>query len=435
MDRNRKTAYFALLDIETKNSYSNLALNHQIILGKPDSPAFVRELVYGVLKNKIFLDYIIDHFVPSGAEKLKLPDLVILRMGIYQLAYMGSVPEYAAVNESVVLAKRFCKGRDAFINGVLRSYSRDKYKVVLPDREEDEVRYLSVKYSYEPWIIELWMEQFERDFLEELLKAGNETPDLVIRLNWLKILKKDLIAQLEEKGYEVKEGRLCPNALYVKGSGLVDSKLYKMGMFSIQDESSQLATVMLDPQHGEFIMDVCAAPGGKSLAIAERMNNTGTVLASDVYTRKVGLIDKEAQRLGIRNIKTRTWDATKIDSALVGKADRVIVDAPCSGLGVARRKPEIKYKKRTIEYDTLPRKQGEILYASSRYVKPGGVLMYCTCTINPAENQKVVFDFLKRNKDFQKEEMVQLLPNTDGTDGFFICKMKKTTSIVSNEEY
>ena len=435
MGNNRKTAFLTLMDVESKKSYSNIALNQQIKRNRPDNPAFVRELTYGVLKNKILLDYIIDQFVPSGADRLKPQDLNVLRMGIYQLGYMDSVPEYAAVNESVNLAKKFCKGRDAFINGVLRTYIRNKYTITLPDRGEDEVRYLSVKYSYEPWIIELWMREYEMNFVEQLLQAGNETPDTAIRLNWMKVMKKDLMEQLKNKGFDVWEGKLSPNALYIKGTQLLDSQMYKMGMFSVQDESSQLATIMLDPKHDDFVMDVCAAPGGKTMAIAERMNNTGTVLASDVYTRKVGIIDQEARRLGLKNVKTRTWDATKTDTMLVGKADKVIVDAPCTGLGVVRRKPEIKFKKWTSEMDSLPRKQLEILSASSRYVKMGGTLLYCTCTINPDENQKVVAEFLRKNRDFVKEEMVQLYPHIDGTDGFFICKMVRSTGIVGNTEY
>lgn len=435
MGSNRKTAYFALMAVETKKSYSNIALNHHIKRGNPESPGFVRELVYGVLENKYLLDYIIDYFVPSGAAKLKNQDLTILRMGIYQIGYMDSVPEYAAVNESVDMAKKFARGRSAFINGVLRTYIREKFKVNLPDRGEDEVRYLSIKYSYEPWIIELWMEHFETEFVEALLQAGNETPEMVIRLNWLKIMKKDLVAQLEGQGFKVREGKLSSNALHVEGPNILETQEYKLGMFSVQDESSQLATVMLDPQHGDFIMDVCAAPGGKTLAIAERMNNTGTVLASDVYTRKVGIIDKECKRLGLTNVRTRTWDATKVDSDLIGKADRVIVDAPCTGLGVIRRKPEIKYIKRSTDIDQLPRKQAEILAASSKYVKIGGILMYCTCTINPEENQKVVLDFLRKHKDFEKQEMVELFPNVDGTNGFFICKMIKRDNMVGQKEF
>ncbi|MBK5246762.1 MAG: 16S rRNA (cytosine(967)-C(5))-methyltransferase RsmB, partial [Peptostreptococcaceae bacterium] len=378
MDANRKTAYYTLMDVELKKSYSNISLNHHIICGKPDSPAFVRELVYGVLENKLLLDNIIDHFVANGIEKIKASDLIILRMGVYQIGHMDSVPEYAAVNESVNLAKKFSKGREGFINGVLRSYIKNPYAAKLPDRNVDEIKYLSIKYSYEPWIIELWMDQFNTDFVEEMLAAGNKTPELVIRVNTLKISREDLAKRLMAKDIEVEYSKLCEKALKVKGSRLLDGILYKSGLYSIQDESSMIAISKLDPQPGEFIIDVCAAPGGKTLAIAEKMGNHGRILAQDIYKRKLNVVLSEAERLDLNIVEIRTWDATRVDSALAEKADRVIVDAPCSGLGVIRRKPEIKYKKESSEIDSLPRKQIEILSASSNYVKPGGILLYST---------------------------------------------------------
>ena len=212
-------------------------------------------------------------------------------------------------------------------------------------------------------------------------------------------MKEDLIDSLTAKGFEVTEGKLCDNALHVKGSGLLDTAMYKSGLFSVQDEASILVSVMLEPRQGDTVVDVCAAPGGKTLAVAERMNNTGKIYASDIYKRKLNIIEAEAKRLGIKNIETKAWDATRIDSSMVQKADRVLVDVPCSGLGVVRKKPEIKYKKRTEEIDLLPR--------------------------NPYENQRVIASFLKKNTKFKKEEAVQLLPNINGTDGFFICKMRK----------
>jgi len=430
MDINRKTAYLTLLDVESKKAFSNLALNHHMIISRPDSPAFVRELVYGVLENKMKLDYFIDQLVKTGAKSLRPAERTILRMGMYQLGYMNSVPEYAAVNESVVLAKRYCRGKHGFINGVLREYLNKKIQLRLPDRAEDEIKYLSVKYSYEPWIIEMWLEHYSMEFVEELLEAGNETAPLTIRLNWLKVMKKDLIESLEKKGYEVEEGKLCQNALNVKGSMLLETEYYKLGMFTPQDESSMLVAEKLDPKHGDVVMDVCAAPGGKTTAIAERMNNTGRIIASDVYRRKLDLIDKEAKRLGIRNIETRSWDATRVDSSMVQKADRVLVDAPCSGLGVVRRKPEIKYKEYTTDMELLPKKQLAILSASSSYVKPGGTLVYSTCTINPEENEHVIESFVKRNPAFKIEEKTLLLPSRDKTDGFFICVMKRAENLI-----
>lgn len=430
MDINRKTAYLALMDVESRKAYSNLAINHQIALNKPGSPAFVRELVYGVLENKLTLDYYIDQLLNEGIESLKLQELNIIRMGIYQLSRMDSVPEYAAVNESVVLAKRYTKGMAGLVNGVLREYLSKKIQLRLPDRADGEVEYLSIKYSYAPWIVQLWLENYSADFVEALLKAGNVTPPMTVRLNWLKVMKQDLIKKLEEQHFSVEEGRLCQNALNVKGSRLLDTEMYKLGMFTPQDESSMLVAEKLDPKHGELVMDVCAAPGGKTTAIAERMNNTGRIIASDIYRRKLDLIDKEAKRLGITNIETRSWDATRVDSSMLHKADRVLVDAPCSGLGVVRRKPEIKYKPMTEEMELLPKKQLAILSASSSYVKPGGRLVYSTCTVNPNENERVTELFLKRNPSFSKIERTLLLPNINGTDGFFICVMEKSTSLL-----
>ena len=433
MDINRRTAYHTLMDVETKNAFSNIATNHQVILHKPTNVPFVRELVYGVLENKMLLDYVINELIPGDVDHVKKSDLTILRMGIYQLAKMDSVPEYAAVNESVQLAKKFSKGREGFINGVLRSYITKKYTIKLPDRSEDEVKYLSIKYSYAPWIIRLWLETYDVDFVEDLLKAGNETPSVCIRLNWLKIMKPDMIKELEGKGFEVTEGKFASNALHVKGPGLLETSFYKDGHFSVQDEAAQMVAQMLDPKHGDVVMDMCAAPGGKSLAIAERMNNQGLVIASDVYKRRVEIADREAERLGINIIQTRTWDATRVDSTMIGKADSVLLDVPCSGLGVIRRKPEIKYKDNEAEVELLPAKQLAILRASANYVKPGGVLMYVTCTINPYENERVVADFLRKTNQFSVEESRQFMPNIDGTDGFFICKMRKTGSIIDPE--
>ncbi len=431
MDNNRKTAYLTLMDIEVKKSYSNIALNHNIIISKPENQGLVREIVYGVLENKYFIDYAISKFIHTSLEKMKISDKTILRMGIYQIGFMNSVPEYAAVNESVILAKKYCRGRAGFINGVLRSYAREKENIELPSKEEDYIGYLSVKYSYERWIIEEWLTQYDGSFVEDLLQAGNKTPDLVLRVNTLKTEKDVLIKRMREHGYSVNEGHLCAQAVHIKGSKILKTKAYERGLFSVQDESSMMAVNILDPQPGDFIIDVCSAPGGKALAMAEKMNNMGKIAAWDVYRRKLNIVDKEAERLGVTIIETNPWDGTNIKNELVMQADRVLVDAPCSGLGVIRRKPEIKYKELTAELQDLPKKQKAILGASSEYVKPGGVLVYSTCTIAANENKEVIQDFLKRNTEFEQQEIIQLLPNVNDTDGFFICKMirknKKTS--------
>ncbi|WP_312354568.1 16S rRNA (cytosine(967)-C(5))-methyltransferase RsmB [Aminipila sp.] len=424
MDTNRRTAYHTLMDVETKNSYSNLALNHQIICGKPSSPSFVRELVYGVLENKLLLDYIIGHFATKGVNKIKTSDWVVLRMGIYQLGYMDSVPEYAAVNESVLLAKKFCRGREGFINGVLRSYIRDKDAVKLPDRSIDEIKYLSIQYSCAEWIVETWIDQYGAEATEEILMNSQGNPGLCIRVNTLKTGKEDLARRLNERDFEVKDSEICDVALQViKGKGILEDSLYKNGLFSVQDESSMKTVEILDPKPGETIIDVCAAPGGKTLAAAERMSNRGQIIATDIYLRKIAVINKEAGRLGISIVKAQPGDATKVDSELLEKADRVIADVPCSGFGVIRRKPEIKYKKKISEFDLLPIKQLEILTVASKYVKKGGILQYSTCTINKQENENVIKEFLRKNENFSIVEERQFMPHMDHTDGFYVCKM------------
>lgn len=425
MDKNRKTAYNVLMAIETKKQYSNIALNNYIRREKPDSPAFVRELVYGVLENKKLLDYTISKLITGKIKNVRTPDLTILRMGIYQIAKMSSVPEYAAVDESVQMAKKFARGREKFINGVLRSYIRDRHNIILPNKDRELSKYLSVRYSYEEWIVKLWLEVYDGNFVEELLKAGNETPPITIRVNRVKALKNDVGQKLVNLGFEVKEGDVSKTALHVRGEGLLDTDMYKNGEFSVQDEASQLVTEFLQPEPTDLIIDVCAAPGGKSLATAEKMHNKGKVIAQDIYGRKIANVQKEAERLGLSNVETFTWDASKVREDFVEKADRVIVDAPCSGLGVVRRKPEIKYKKNNDEMAMLPIKQLAILEASSKYLKKGGTLLYSTCTINPYENERVVSDFIRKHPEFTLEKSTQLLPNVNRTDGFYISIMKR----------
>jgi 16S rRNA (cytosine967-C5)-methyltransferase len=425
MDVNRKSAYYTLLDIENDMAYSNIALKSHIRRGRPSTPGFVRELTYGVLKNKIYIDYVLGNFIRTPLSKLKPCDLVILRMGLYQLLFMNSVPDYAAVDESVELAKRFSPGHEGFINGVLRQYIRDRDYVTLPPRGEDEVRYLSVKYSYADWIVKLWLDRYGPEAAEELLAAGNATPDFAIRVNRLKAERGDILNRLTAKDYSVRLSERAPQGLLVTGANLLDGRMYKNGLFSVQEESSQIAVEFADPRPGEVIIDVCAAPGGKTFAMAERMGDRGKIYAWDIYKRKLSQIEQDAKRLGVRIVETDMWDATRVRTGLVGKADRVFADVPCMGLGVVRRKPEIKYKENRDELEAISKKQADILQASSQYVKPGGFLIYATCSISKQENQGVIADFLKKSKDFKRVDMLELMPHIDKMDGFFVCKMQR----------
>lgn len=423
MDLNRKTAFDVLMNVERDGAYSNLSLNSFIEKNNPDSPSFVRELVYGVLKNKFLLDWFIQQLVPSGLKKVKKQDLMLLRMGVYQISYMESVPEYAAVSETVEMAKKFARGRERFINGVLRGYIRNRQQLLLPDREEGTLEYLSIMYSTEKWIVKLWIDAYGEKKAEELLKASNETPELSVRVNVMKTDCDSLRKKFEALGFEAAESRISERALIVKGSGLLDSQPYKDGLFSVQDEASVLTSDMLGARPGETVADVCAAPGGKTFATAELMSGEGVIYAMDKYEHKLRLMEAQAKRAGIDNIRLLKHDSTQSLVELKGRMDRVLADVPCSGLGVMRRKPEIKYKGRQ-ELDELVERQGKILRSAAEYVTAGGTLVYSTCTVNPSENQCRIEAFLKENRDFKVLEQKQLLPG-GGTDGFFICKMRK----------
>lgn len=418
MDISRKTAFDVLIDMERQDSYSNLALNRMISRNNPPDEGFTRELVYGVLENRILLDYYLDRLISSGVKKTGLKEKCILRMGLYQIIFMNSVPSYAAVNESVKMAKALCRGREGFINAVLRNYMRRD--IALPSDEKER---LSVKYSFPYWIIDLWTDMYGSKVCEKLLCASNERPQLTLRVNTMKTDRDSLSAMLSEKGICASPGMFSERTLRVKGSGILETDEYKEGLFSIQDESSVAVTDMLDPRPYETVIDVCAAPGGKTAAIAELMQNKGLIKAFDIYTHKLELIDNQAERLKIDIIDTSLTDGSVGKESLNGKADRVLVDAPCSGLGVIRRKPEIKYKMREDSNELID-VQRKILDRSALYLKKGGCLVYSTCTINRRENQEQTEWFISRHPEFIIEDEKQLLP-TEGTDGFYMCKMVK----------
>ena len=421
MDSGRRTAFQILLEVEEEKAFSNLSSNKYIKQNNPENPAFVRELVYGVLSNKLLLDYYLNLLIPSGIEKVKKREKTLLRMGLYQLKFMKNIPQYAAVNETVSLAKSLCRGREGFINGVLRGYIKKQGELQLPCDDTDEI--LSVKYSFSPWIIKMWKKQYGQESTIKLMEASNSRPVLCIRVNLMKTTVEELSHLLSEKGMVVDKGRYSDIVLYVSGSNILDLEEYKKGLFSIQDETSVLACQYLEPRPGDLVIDTCASPGGKTSAIGEMMDNKGKIISCDIYPHKLELIKKQADRLGITIIETKLLDGIKGDKALSGKADKVLVDAPCSGLGVIRKKPEIKYKEQK-DIQKLIKVQSDILNNASYYVKPNGVLLYSTCTINKDENDEQIEKFIKTHEDFEILYEKQFLP-TDGLDGFFICKMMK----------
>ncbi|MBR2735934.1 MAG: 16S rRNA (cytosine(967)-C(5))-methyltransferase RsmB [Firmicutes bacterium] len=436
VDKNRLAAYEALLKIENDGAYSNLAAGRAINEYRPENEAFVRNLIYGVLENQILIDYQLDGFIKSGIRKVKPRARILLRMGAYQLEFMDNVPDYAAVSETVQIARKKCPGLSRFINGVLRSYQRTSEKRRLPDREKDSVSYCSVKYSYNREIADLWIRRFGLDRAESLMAAGNETPPLTIRVNTLKTTVDRLSERLASGGFSVtapdtegmsaEEARLLQEqVLCVSGGGLIESGEFREGLFYIQDISSVRAVAALSPKEGTQLIDVCSAPGGKSFSASMLMRNKGRILSCDIYEHKLDLIRETADRLGLENMEVMRKDAAAFDPDLEEQADFIIADVPCSGLGVIRRRPEIKFRMTEKDIENLSALQYSILENASRYVRIKGRLMYSTCTISEEENEKNIRKFLDQNKNFRILAERQLFPDRDHSDGFYYCVMER----------
>lgn len=436
----RKMAYNVLFDIEKNKNYSNMAINKHFKdcnLDKRDR-GFATEIIYGVVENKIYLDYIIDKLSKIKTNKLNLKVKILLRMGIYQILFLDSVSDYAGVNETVNLAKKIDNRSSGFINAVLRNVIRQK-ETIGEVNIEDPVDYLSTKYSYDRWIIRNWISNFGKDFTEDLLEANNEKPSIYLRVNTLKINRDELIQLLEKQEVKCKKVSFIDEAIKVNNlKNIENNELYKKGFFTIQDISSMLVGKVLNPKENSQVIDICSAPGGKTTHIATLMNNTGKVVSRDIYDHKINLIKNSVNRLGLKNVTVELFDALNLDKESVEKFDYVLADVPCSGLGIIRRKPEIKYKEKD-EFKDLPKLQREILQNASKYVKVGGTLVYSTCTVQDNENIEVVESFLQSNKRFEFEKIeninvdlenedkgyIKIYPNVHGMDGFFIAKLKR----------
>ncbi len=415
----RETALKILYAVEYDGAYPNIALKDALAENKSLSAkdkGLITELVYGIIDKKLTLDYVIGRYSRVKLKKISKYILLILRMGLYQLMFTDKIPESAAVNESVKLAKRYGHGASAgFVNGVLRSFIRGGVEY-----PEKGVEYLSVKYSFPIWLCERWVSDFGFEFTEDLLKAFGEDAKITLRPNSMKITAEGLSEKLRENGVEAETS---DGVVICGGFDIASDALYREGFYTPQDKAAMRSAEVLAPRAGETVIDMCAAPGGKTTHMAELMENSGEILAFDIHEHKIRLIEDNAARLGIDIIKASIGDGTVFDPALEGKADKVLCDAPCSGLGVIRRKPDIKWNKQP-ESD-LPELQRKILENGARYLKRGGEIVYSTCTIEKEENEEVIDAFLSENADFEKLYEKTFYPNTDGTDGFYICKLRK----------
>lgn len=418
-------------------AFSDTLLNSALTessLGKKDR-ALVSKLCYGVLQNTLLCDFYIDSF--SGGKKIEPKVRDILRLSVYQLLFLDKIPDHAVVSEGVELSKQCGMNRaSGFVNAILHKIADNKNN--LPQiPETDKIKYLSVKYSTPPSLVTKFFADFGEDFTEKLLCVNNEPAPTTIQVNSLKTTAEELLESLSSKGFDCRDHALLADCIDISGGDLTATDEFIKGYFYVQDAAARLAVLAASPAKGDFVLDACAAPGGKSFTSAILMQNDGKIISCDIHKNKLRLISDGAERLGISIISTEEMDAAQPDDNLCESFDIVIADVPCSGLGIIRKKPDIRYKDLT-ETEKLPEIQLAILDGLAPCVKVGGVLLYSTCTVLKRENEDVVSVFLAKHNEFTAESfalpepliaaesgMITLYPHIHGTDGFFICKLRK----------
>ncbi len=423
----REAAFLALIKFERGGTYINLALNDVFSKNgiSERERSFATELTYGCLKNRLLLDYVISGFSKIKIRKMSAQVRVILEIGAFQIIKLDRVPDSAACDESVKLARKFAGRSRGFVNGVLRSLCRGKSGIEYPDRAVDEAEYLSVMFSFPKWIVERIIGNYGLETCEKILSAANEAYPPYIRQNRLK-KRGDFIELLKSDGISAEPDPEIEGCFKVFGSlNIFGSDTYKNGLFTIQNRSSQAAALALDPKPGMFVIDMCAAPGGKTTHIAEIMENRGEIRAFDVHEHKTELIKAAAERLGIDIITAETRDASVPVSELKGKADRVLLDAPCSGLGVIHSKPDIRWTRKESDIEELVKIQSALLDTAAKYVKSGGIMVYSTCTILKAENERQTERFLEKHVGFRLVSQKTLLTHETGGSGFYIAKFAR----------
>ena len=443
----RGMAVQMLTRVEVEGAYSNLLLQNNIgRLTDPRDRQFVTLLVNGVLKHKITLDYALRKYLSKPMSVLPHEVRAILRIGAFQLLYVDKVPHAVAVNESVELAKGFPK-YTGLVNVVLRKVMNTAWEFPWPDSKRETVRYLSVRYSHPEWMIQRWLKRWGLEETEALCLANNEPAHTWIRTNTLKVSRESLRDRLIEEGITVELGTRIPESLRIQNFGALDRlESFREGLFTVQDESSQLVAHVLNPKPGQRVLDACSAPGGKATHLAQLMENKGEILAFDIHSHKLDLIQQLTQRLGITIVEPQLGDAQDLPGVRLYSQQRVLVDAPCSGLGVLRRRADLRWQREEQDLKDFPSLQLAILQRAASCVDVGGDLVYSTCTTEPEENFEVVKLFRTEHPEFEpvnlveslpfelenprdiqqaNKGMLQILPNRHGMDGFFLAKFRR----------
>ncbi|WP_372490876.1 16S rRNA (cytosine(967)-C(5))-methyltransferase RsmB [Paenibacillus mellifer] len=446
----RSVALQVLTAVEQEGAYSNLLLNGALQksgLTGPDA-GLATELVYGTIQRLNTIDYYLEPFVTKGMAKLAPWVRNLLRLSFYQLHYLDRIPPHAAVNEAVNLAKKKGhQGISGMVNGVLRSVLRKKEELRLPE-DLNPVQRIALEHSHPEWMVALWIRQYGEEAAEAICRANNKPPSVSVRVNRVRMSRDGMLRLMEEQGLQASASQISPDGIVVhSGGNMALTPWYRDGLISVQDESSMLVAEALDPQPGMTVLDCCAAPGGKTCHIGEIMEGRGQVLANDIHPHKAKLIEDHAKRLGLDHIDTLSSDALQlVDRFDAGSFDRILLDAPCSGLGVIRRKPDLKWAKTPGDVAGIAGVQRALLDSVSGLLKPGGLLVYSTCTIEPRENAEMVTSFLSRHPEFElatdepagwsgrqplesaagrTEVGLQILPQDAHSDGFFIARLRK----------
>ncbi|WP_419961588.1 16S rRNA (cytosine(967)-C(5))-methyltransferase RsmB [Psychrobacillus sp. BM2] len=435
----RDAALTILMAVEKQQAYSNLLL-HQTIEKytiDPKDRALLTELTYGTLQYKMTLDYYLQPFI-----KGKLDDWVkqLLRLSLYQIHYLSRIPDHAAVNEAVEIAKRRGhKGIASAVNGILRSVLRAGVRSTedIKDREER----LSIETSHPLWMVKRFISQYGFETTEKMLKENNEPPVTTLRVNLFKRTVDQVLHLMTQEGHVVAKSEIIPECIYLFNGQAAKTTAYQEGFVTIQDESSMIPAYVLQPEPGMTVLDMCSAPGGKTTHIAEKMKNTGKLVAMDIHQHKLKLVEENAERLGFSFIETVEMDGRKASESYAEQSfDRILVDAPCSGLGVMKRKPDIKYTKKEKDFATLKPIQMNLLDEAYKLLKPDGLMVYSTCTVDLEENEGTTQlfldahpdmelqdfpDVIKRIKNQEKEGTLQIFPQDLRSDGFYVALFQK----------
>lgn len=452
MKNTRETAFQVIYKVLEEDGFSHVVLAKALReAGESEKRdrAFVTRLVEGTLERCITIDYILNQVSKTPVKKMKPVIRTVLRMSVYQLLYMDSVPDSAVCNEAVKLVKgKGLQGLSGFVNGVLRNVARGREQwqseSVYPDKSKSPALYLSIRYSLPEWLCGYFVKEYGMEQAEKIASGSLRNPKTTIRCNRTKIEKEALAERLKAQGITVEEGVYAKDALYVSGYDTLEKiPEFVEGLFLVQDESSMLVSELAGLKAGDLVLDVCSAPGGKALHAANLLEafGSGEVISRDVSEKKTALIKENADWLQAKNITIQVADATKLDESMVEKADVVIADLPCSGIGIMAKKPEIRYRMTAEQQKELVKLQKEMLAVVHRYVKPGGILMYSTCTINREENEENVrkicemYGFVPAldeclvpenlRGDIREGAYIQLLPGIHACDGFFIARLKK----------